>query len=79
MGFASCTRSAQTELLPLQREIQDADTQDHSFPGPRGGMVHHCRLEGCLLPYSGGSGTQEFPQACPLGEILTNTRFFPLG
>ncbi len=33
-GFASYTRSAQTELLPLQREIQNA--QEHSFPGPRG-------------------------------------------
>ncbi len=35
-GFASYTRSAQTELLPLQREIHDADAQEHSFPGSRG-------------------------------------------
>ncbi len=53
-GFATYTRSAQAELLPLQREIQDADAQDHSFPGPRVGLVHHCRLEGCLLPHPGG-------------------------
>ncbi len=38
-GFASYTRSAQAELLPLQRKIQDADAQEHSFPGPRGGLV----------------------------------------
>ncbi len=38
-GFASYTRSAQAELLPLQREVQDADTQEHSFLGPRGGTA----------------------------------------
>ncbi len=32
-GFASYTRFVQAELLPLQREIQDADAQEHSFPG----------------------------------------------
>ncbi len=40
-GVASYIRSVQAELLPLQREIQDADAQEHSFPGPRGGLVHH--------------------------------------
>ncbi len=35
-------------------KIQDADAQDHYFPGPRVGLVHHCRLEGCLLPHPGG-------------------------
>ncbi len=60
--FASYTRSAQTELIPLQREIQDADAQEHSFPGPRRGLVHHGRPEGCLLPHPGGSEAQEVPQ-----------------
>ncbi len=50
-------------------EIQDADAQDHSFPGPRGRLVHHCRLEGCLLPHSGGSETQEVPQARLRGKV----------
>ncbi len=69
-GFVSYTRSAQAELLPLQREIQDADAQGHSFPGPRGGLVRHCRLEGCLLPHPGGSETQEVPQVRLRGKGL---------
>ncbi len=62
MGITSNIRSAQNELLPLQRGIQDADAQDHSFPGPRGGLAFHCQLEECLLPHPGGSETQEVPQ-----------------
>ncbi len=61
-GFAYYTRSAQAELLPLQRKIQDADAQEHSFPGPRGGLVRHGRPEGCLLPHPGVSEAQEVPQ-----------------
>ncbi len=69
-GFAPYTRSAQAELLPLQREIQDADAQEHSFPGPRGGLVRHCRLEGCLLPHPGRSETQEVLQVRLRGKGL---------
>ncbi len=48
----------------LQREIQDADAQEHSFPGPRGWLVHHCWLEGCLLPHTGGLEAHKVPQVC---------------
>ncbi len=69
-GFASHTRSAQAELLPLQREIQDADAQEHSFLGPRGGLVRHGQPEGCLLPHPGGSEAQEVPQVRLWGKDL---------
>ncbi len=69
-GFASYTRSAQAELLPLQWEIQNAVAQEHFFPGPRGGLVCHCRLEGCLLPHSRGLETQEVPQVRLRGKGL---------
>ncbi len=69
-GFASYSRSAQAELLPLQRKIQDADAQEHSFPGLRVGLVCHCWLEGCLLPHSGNSETQEVPQVRLRGKGL---------
>ncbi len=69
-GFAYYTRSAQIELLPLQRKIQDADAQEHSFPGPRGGLVRHGQPEGCLLPHPGGSEAQEVPQVRLQGKGL---------
>ncbi len=65
-GWGSYTRSSQAELLPLQRKIQDADAQELSFPGPRGGLVHHGRPGGCLLPHPGGSEAQEVPQGLPV-------------
>ncbi len=69
-GPVSYSRSTQTELFPLQREIQDADAQEHSIPSPRGGLVCHCRLEGCLLPHPGRSEAQEVPQVCLRGKGL---------
>ncbi len=60
-GFASYTRSAQAELLPLQREIQDADAQEHSFPGLRRGLICHGRPE-C-------SEAQEVPQVGLQGKV----------
>ncbi len=69
-GFASYTRSVQAELLPLQREIQGSNAQEHSFPDPRVGLVHHGQPEGCLLPHSGGSEAQEVPQVRLRGKGL---------
>ncbi len=68
--FASYTRSAQAELLPLQREIQDVDVQEHSFPGPRVGLVRYGRPEGCLLPHPGSLEAQEVPQVRLRGKGL---------
>ncbi len=75
-GFVSYTRSAQAELFPLQREIQDADAQEHSFPGPRGDLVCQCRLEGSTYRWFRGTGSS---LGSPSGERLINTWFFPLG
>ncbi len=61
---------AQAELPHLQREIQDADAQEHSFPGLRGELVRHGRPEGCLLPHPGGSEAQEVPQVRLQGKSL---------
>ncbi len=69
-GPVSYSRSTQTELFPQQREIQDADAQEHSFPSTRGGLVCHCRHEGCLLPHSGCSEVQEVPHVCLRGKGL---------
>ncbi len=51
--------SASPEFFPLQREVQDADTESYSGSDSCRRVVHHCRPEGCLFSYSGCSATQE--------------------
>ncbi len=79
--FASYTRSAQVELLSIQRKIQDSDAQEHSFPGPSPSWTCFVTVDfsECLLPLPGSSEAEEVPQVRLRGERLTNTRLFPLG
>ncbi len=44
--------------------------QEHSFPGPRGGLVRHGRPEEGLLPHPGGSEAQKVPQVRLRGKGL---------
>ncbi len=49
------------ESFPLQREVQDADDEDHHVSGPGGRLVCHHRPEGCVFSHPGRSKTQEIP------------------
>ncbi len=49
------------EPFPLQREVQDADDEDHHVSGPGGRLVCHHRPEGCVFSHPGCSKTQEIP------------------
>ncbi len=49
------------ESFPLQREIQNADDENHHVSGPGGRLVCHHRPEGCVFSHPGRSQTQEIP------------------
>ncbi len=49
------------EFFPLQREVQDADDENHHVSGPEGRLVCHHRPEGCVFSHPGHSKTQEIP------------------
>ncbi len=49
------------EFFPLQREVQDADDENHHVSGPGGRLVCHHRPEGCVFSHPGRSKTQEIP------------------
>ncbi len=49
------------ESFPLQREVQDADDENHHVSGPGGRLVCHHRPEGCVFSHPGRSQTQEIP------------------
>ncbi len=47
------------ESFPLQREVQDADDENHHVSVPGGRLVCHHRPEGCVFSHPGRSQTQE--------------------
>ncbi len=49
------------EFFSLQREVQDADDENHHVSGPGGRLVCHHRPEGCVFSHPGRSKTQEIP------------------
>ncbi len=49
------------ESCPLQREVQDADYENHHVSGPGRRLVCHHRPEGCVFSHPGRSETQEIP------------------
>ncbi len=49
------------ESFPLQREVQNADDENHHVSGPGGRLVCHHRPEGCVFSHPGCSQTQEIP------------------
>ncbi len=49
------------EFFPLQREVQDADDENHHVSDSRRGLVCHYRLKGCVFLHPGRSETQEVP------------------
>ncbi len=49
------------EFFPLQREVQDANDENHHVSGPGGRLVCHHRPEGCVFSHPGRSKTQEIP------------------
>ncbi len=58
------------EFFPLQREVQDADDENHHVSGPRGGLVCHHRPKECVFSHPGRSETQEVPSVCLWREGL---------
>ncbi len=58
------------DFFPLQREVQDADDENHHVSGPGGGLVCHHRPEGCVFSHPGRSKTQEVPSVCLWREGL---------
>ncbi len=53
--------SAPSEFFPLQREVQDADDENHHVSDSRRGLVCHYQLKGCVFPHPGRPETQEVP------------------
>ncbi len=51
--FTTHSRSASSEPLPLQREVQDVDVEDYYVSDLSWRLVCHCRPERCLFPHSG--------------------------
>ncbi len=49
------------ESFPLQREVQNADDENHHVSGPGGRLVCHHQPEGCVFSHPGRSQTQEIP------------------
>ncbi len=58
------------EFFPLQREVQDADDENHHVSGSRGGLVCHHRPKECVFSHAGRSETQEVPSVCLWREGL---------
>ncbi len=61
--------SAVSEFFPLQREVQDADDENHVSDSRRG-LVCHYRPKGCVFPHPGRSATQKVPSVCLRREGL---------
>ncbi len=62
--------SAASEFFPLQREVQDAEDENHHVSGSRRGLVCHYRPKGCIFSHPGRSATQEVPSVCLWREGL---------
>ncbi len=62
--------SAASEFFPLQREVQDADDENHHVSDSRRGLVCHYRTKGCVFSHPGRSATQEVPSVCLWREGL---------
>ncbi len=62
--------SATSEFFPLQREVQDADDENHHVSDSRRGLVCHYRPKGCVFPHPGRSATQKVPSVCLRREGL---------
>ncbi len=62
--------SAASEFFPLQREVQDADDENHHVSDSRRGLVCHYRPKGCVFPHPGRSATQKVPSVCLRREGL---------
>ncbi len=62
--------SAASEFFPLQREVQDADDENHHVSDSRRGLVCHYRPKGCIFSHPGRSATQEVPSVCLWREGL---------
>ncbi len=62
--------SAASEFFPLQREVQDADDENHHVSDSRRGLVCHYRPKGCIFLHPGRSATQEVPSVCLWKEGL---------
>ncbi len=58
------------EFFSLQREVQDADNENHHVSGPRRGLVCRYRTKGCVFSHPGRSETQEVPSVCLWREGL---------
>ncbi len=62
--------SAASEFFPLQREVQDADNENHHVSDSRRGLVCHYRPKRCIFSHPGRSATQEVPSVCLWREGL---------
>ncbi len=62
--------SAASEFFPLQREVQDADDENHHVSDSGRGLVCHYRPKGCIFSHPGRSATQEVPSVCLWREGL---------
>ncbi len=62
--------SAASEFFPLQREVQDADDENHHVSDSRRGLVCHYQPKGCIFSHPGRSATQEVPLVCLWREGL---------
>ncbi len=62
--------SAASEFFPLQREVKDADDENHHVSDSRRGLVCHYRPKGCIFSHPGRSATQEVPSVCLWREGL---------
>ncbi len=55
------SRSASSEPLPLQREVQDVDIEDYYVSDSSRRLVCHGQPERCLFPHSGHPAAQKVP------------------
>ncbi len=62
--------SAASEFFLLQREVQDADDENHHVSDSRRGLVCHYRPKGCIFSHPGRSATQEVLSVCLWREGL---------
>ncbi len=59
-----------SEFFPLQREVQDADDENHHVSDSGRGLLCHYRPKGCIFSHPGRSATQEVPSVCLWREGL---------
>ncbi len=76
--FTTHSRSASSEPLPLQRDVQNVDAEDYYVSDSSGRLICLCRPERCLFPHSGCPAAQESSFGLLLEGRLINTKFFPL-